>query len=82
MNCNSDLVKCFVNSTEPANPIAESPAATIPKLKSFDQGAVIIRNSEKPTILLIKRSLIRVSPRKMGARSITHRGNLNSNAIT
>ena len=54
------MVKCFVNSTEPANPIAESPAATIPKLKSFDQGAVIIRTPEKPTIPVIKRSFVRV----------------------
>ena len=76
------MVKCFVNSTEPANPIAESPAATTPKLKSFDQGAVIIRTPEKPTIPVIKRSFVRVSPRNMGDRSITQRGNVNSNAIT
>ena len=74
--------KSFVSSTELENPIAESPAATNQTPKFFDKGTVIIRNSEKPTILVIKRSLIRVSPRKMGARSITHRGNLNSNAIT
>ena len=58
--------KSFVSSTELENPIAESPAATNPILKFFDKGTVIIRNSEKPTILVIKRSLIRVSPRKWG----------------
>lgn len=73
-------VNFFVKITEQAKPMAQSAAGIIPGANPASQGRVTISMPTNPTKIEITLILVRRSPSRKGAASITHNGTENSNA--